>query len=526
MNPHQPSATWMAMQSGRIVALGSNDDPPAASRTIDLEQRVVSPGFHDAHCHTAWFGLSLGELDCSLAGTLEELYNGLAKQAAALPPGEWVLATGYNQERFAGEYPDIAALDRAVPGHPVLIRHTSGHACIVNSFALELSGVDRLEGVSGGAVVRDATGRPTGLLEETAQTVVQSLLLPKSRSELRDAIARASAVYASEGLTSFTETGVAGGWIGHSSVEVAVYQDAVESGRLLQRAQLMVVSDAFHSLDEHRDDGSGRGLDAGIRTGLGDDRLQIGPMKIFLDGSMLAWTGAMSEPFAAGPADNYGYFQAPESELRDHMLDAAAAGWAIGAHAIGDRAVALALDTFDEAISRYGPPRMPHRIEHGGVVTDRQVTQAAHLGVAIITQPGFMPELGRQMREAMGPAREATIHRHRSLLDAGVIAAGSSDRPVATGRPLDIIQSMVRREDQSGVVVGPDERVSVEQALWTYTVGSARATGTSRDRGMLAPGMLADFVELSADPREVATEEISQIQVVRTWVDGDRVYLQ
>lgn len=286
----------------------------------------------------------------------------------------------------------------------------------------------------------------------------------------------------------------------------------------------MVVSDVFHPLDEHREDGPARGLDAGIRTGLGDDRLHIGPMKIFLDGSMLAWTGAMSEPFAAGPANNYGYFQAAESELRDHMLGAAAAGWSIGAHAIGDRAVALALDTFAEAISRYGPPRMPHRIEHGGVVTDEQVRQAAHLGVAIITQPGFMPELGRQMREAMGPSREASIHRHASLLEAGVIAAGSSDRPVATGRPLDIIQSMVRREDQGGVVVGPDERVSVDQALWTYTVGSARATGTSRDRGMLQPGMLADFVELSADPREVAQEEISRIEVVRTWVDGVSVY--
>ena len=373
-------------------------------------------------------------------------------------------------------------------------------------------------------MVRDEDGRPTGLLEERAQSIVQQVLLPESMDDMVAALGRASDRYSREGITSFTETGIAAGWIGQSPRELAAYQRAQAEGVLAQRAQLMPVSDVLHSLTGHADDLDQIGMDTGMRSGFGDNRLQIGPMKIFIDGSMLAWTGAMSAPFSAGPADNYGYFQADEESLRETMLLAAAGGWAIGAHAIGDRAVGLALDVFDEAISRYGTPPLPHRIEHGGVVTDDQVTQAARLGVGIVTQPGFMPELGVQMRAAMGPEREATIHRHRSLLEAGVLVGGSSDRPVATGVPLEIIQSMVERLDRSGVIVGADERVTIEQALWTYTVGSAQVTGTAHERGTLAPGMLADYVVLADDPVRVATEDISSIDVVATVIAGNSVW--
>ena len=526
MGSNTPIADWMAIHHGRVVATGLADtEPPAAIRTDDLTGYTVVPGFHDAHCHTMWFGLSLGEVDAKEHPSLESLYDALATRAEATPPGGWVRATGYNQEAFGGEYPDIEQLDRALPHHPLLMRHTSGHACIVNSLALRESGLlDSGVDIAGGAVVRDAAGHPTGLLEERAQAAVQALLLPESMESMVAALGRASARYGEQGITSFTETGIAAGWIGHSPRELAAYQRARTEGVLAQRAQLMVVSDVFHSLAGHADDPAVMGLDTGLRSGLGDEWISIGPMKIFLDGSMLAWTGAVSEPFAAGPPNNYGYFQAEEEDLRQTMLDAAAGGWAIGAHAIGDRAVGLALETFAEATTRYGRPPMPHRIEHGGVVTDEQVTQAAELGVAIVTQPGFMPELGVQMRAAMGPERERYLHRHRSLLEAGAMAAGSSDRPVATGVPLEIMQSMVQRIDAEGVVVAPEERVSVEQALWSYTVGSAQVTGQADSKGSLVPGMLADFVVLGDDPLETPVEQIAQIPVLATAVAGQAVF--
>jgi len=529
MNPAQPEAHWMALHQGRVVAVGTRDEEAPQARVVeDVSGQTVLPGFHDAHCHTMWFGLSLGEVDAKAHSSLDALYGALAERARQTPAGGWVLATGYNQEAFGGEYPDIRALDRVLPDHPLFMRHTSGHSCVVNTKALEASGISGAQlsevDLAGGAIVLDEHGKPTGVLEERAQSVIQQLLLPKSMDDMVQALARASARYSQEGLTSFTETGIAGGWIGHSPREFAAYQLAKQQGVLAQRAQLMVVSDVFHDVEGHPNDPNVLSLDAGIRTGLGDDHLSIGPVKIFLDGSMLAWTGAVSEPFSAGPPDNYGYFQAEEEALRETMLRAAAAGWAVAAHAIGDRAVALALDTFEKALSRFGAPVVPHRIEHGGVVTDQQVVQAARLGVAIVTQPGFMPELGVQMRAAMGPHREGLIHRHRSLLDAGAMATGSSDRPVATGVPLEIIQSMVQRIDAEGVVVGEHERVSVEQALWSYTVGSAQATGSADFKGMLARGMLADYVVLAKDPLATAVEELSAISISGTVVGGQRVF--
>lgn len=343
MDKERPSATWFAVFGADIVAVGSGDDYPNAKDVIDVGGACVVPGFHDAHCHAVWFGLSLAELDCTSFSSLDALYQGLEKAASRIEAGKWVLATGFNQEMFGGSYPDIRALDKTLPDHPLFMRHTSGHAAIVNTVALEMSDVmARMSGVDGGAVVVDADGHPTGLLEETAQILIQQLLLPKSEDELVAAIDRASEVYAREGITSFSDTGIAGGWIGHSPREFAAYQRALDRGVLRQRAQLLPVMDVLHPVQGHEGDPEVVTLDTGIRTGLGDERLVVGPVKIFLDGSMLAWTGAMSEPFSAGPENNYGYFQADEEVLRRRMLAAAAGGWAIAAHAIGDRAVSLA----------------------------------------------------------------------------------------------------------------------------------------------------------------------------------------
>lgn len=521
MDDALPRADWVAITHGMISAVGVGD-APEAHQVLEAAEGLILPGFNDAHCHTMWFGLSLAEVDCKSFRTLDALYDALIERAGVAGPGGWVLATGYNQEAFEGLYPDITVLDRLLPDNPLFMRHTSGHACIVNTRALEhagLAGTDSPD-IPGGVVVRDANGMPTGVLEERAQGIIQELLLPKSQSEMVAALDRATAVYAIEGITSFTETGIAGGWIGHSPLELSAYQAAREAGVLRARAQLMPVSDVLHPVSGHTDDPHRLGFDAGIRTGFGDDRISLGGIKIFLDGSMLALTGAMSEPFAAGPPENYGYFQAEPDDLRQTMLDACASGWSIGAHAIGDRAVALALETFQEAISRYGRPVIPHRIEHGGVVTDEQAVLAARLGVAIVTQPGFMPELGVQMQESMGPKRTPLIHRHQGLLNAGVMVAGSSDRPVATGRPLSIIQSMVDRLAADGSVVGPEERVSVRDAFWTYTVGSAQTTGMADRKGMLKPGFLGDVVVLSGDPLHGSVESIAELDVVHTVVGG------
>jgi len=521
MVSRQPRPLSIGVLNGMIIATG-NDLPFDAKEVIDLGDKTIFPGFNDAHCHTVWYGLSLGEIDCNQLSNLDDLYGALSAAAASLGEDDWVLASGFNQSRLGG-YPDIDKLNQICGNKPLFIRHTSGHSCIVNDVALEKAGLVGQSSGLGGAIVFDDNGKFTGLLEEKAQEDIQALFLPRSQSEIVQALDRATQNYAAEGITSFTEAGIGGGWIGHSDIEMAAYQSALAESSLHARAQLMPVSDSLHSISGNKVDSNSFGLDLGIRSGFGGDHLSIGPMKIFIDGSMLALTSAVTKPFETGKADNYGYFQAPEQLLTEKILSAAGSGWAVAAHAIGDRAVELALDSFEQAIAMHGAPPMPHRIEHGGIVSDEQLARSVALGVRVVSQPGFLPKLGAQMREAIG-SRSQISNRIKSYLDAGIEVAGSSDRPVANGAPMSVIQSFVERTDDNGEAFSPSERVDVLTALRCYTVGSAHVTGSWAKKGSLEPGKLADLVVLETDPASVQTVEISQIRINMTLLGGIKTF--
>ena len=202
--------------------------------------------------------------------------------------------------------------------------------------------------MDGGRVTVDATGRPTGLIEERAQELVGNLTRPYPLATLTDAVAAAGARYLAEGITSVTEAGVGGGWVGQSPVELAAYVAARDQGRLHVRVELMVVSDAFHPVGAHPSDGIETGIDLGLRTGFGDDWLRLGPMKVFTDGSLVGRTAAMSAPFDGEPG-NSGYLQGDADQLTEMIIAAHQAGWRVAAHAIGDRAIDLALDAFADA---------------------------------------------------------------------------------------------------------------------------------------------------------------------------------
>lgn len=232
--------------------------------------------------------------------------------------------------------------------------------------------------VDGGRVTADAAGRPTGLLEERAQELVIGLTRPAPLSVLADAVARAGERYLTEGITSVTEAGIGGGWIGQSPVELAAYQAARDQGRLHVRVELMVASDVLHELGAHPDDGMALGLDLGIRTGFGDDWLRVGPMKIFTDGSLVGRTAAMSAPYDGDPG-NSGYLQADADDLTARIVAAHRAGWRVAAHAIGDRAIDVALDAFAMAADRYPRPAARHRIEHFAASRPDQVRPCSNV---------------------------------------------------------------------------------------------------------------------------------------------------
>ncbi|MEI2825174.1 MAG: amidohydrolase family protein [Dermatophilaceae bacterium] len=294
---------------------------------------------------------------------------------------------------------DRDALDRAADGRPVWIKHTSGHAYTLNGIGLTRLGIGESAGpqIDGGRVVTNGEDRPTGLLEENAMRLVQDVLQPDSEVAVRDALARATRHYATEGITSVTDAGIAGGWIGHTPREFACYQSARDAGLLRTRLQAMITVDALHVLEGHAEDPPAVGLDAGIRSGVGDEWLQIGPTKIFTDGSLLGATAAMTQEYCRSHG-NVGYFQGDTAAMRSLALLAAAAGWSLALHAIGDRAVDFALDTIEHARVTCGPPRLPHRIEHGGVVRPDQVTRM----VATRRGPGAATAVHRRIRRRDG----------------------------------------------------------------------------------------------------------------------------
>jgi predicted amidohydrolase YtcJ len=531
MDPARPRATAVAVAGGKIVGVG--DDGPElaggvrAGNVIDLKGATLIPGFHDAHNHMIGFGLSLTELDLRV-DSLDELYARVAAGAAATQAGEWIIGAGYDQTK-TGAHPHRDVLDRIAPDHRVWLRHTSGHMCVVNSLVLHDLGIDAdAPHLDGGRVAADASGRPTGLMEERAQELVGNLTHPYPLATLTDAVAAAGERYLREGLTSVTEAGVGGGWIGQSPVELAAYVAARDQGRLHVRVELMVISDAFHPLAAHPSDGIETGIDLGLRTGFGDDWLRLGPMKIFTDGSLAGRTAAMSAPYdgepRGGDTGNRGYLQADADRLVAAIIAAHQAGWRVAAHAIGDRAIDLALDAFDAAAAKY-PRRDPrHRIEHFAAARPDQVARVAALGVIPVGQGRFATELGDGMLASVGKDRHSWLYRQRSLLDAGVALPGSSDRPVVTGTPLLGIHDMVNRRTASGAPFNAGEAVTAEEALRAYTWGSAYASKAEHVKGSIEVGKLADFAVLSEDPTAVSPDRIAGLEVIATIIDGELRY--
>lgn len=528
MDPARPTATSVGVIGGRIVGFDAEIAGLEAERTLEFGDACVTPGLIDAHCHTAWWGLGLASVDLSRARGLDELYALIQSEVDRLDglgdPDAWVHGTGFNQSHHGDRFPDIARLDEITGDRPLYLRHTSGHASITNTATLRLVGAldPGFRNPVGGAVVRDDAGAPTGLVEEAAQGLVQALLLPYPTERLVEALEAATMRYAAEGITSFTEAGVGGGWIGHSPVEVAAYQAASERGRLHARAQLMPAIDALRPLEAHAADfhreGAGAGLDLGIRTGFGDDRVRFGHVKVFLDGSLLGATAAVTEDYC-GHDHNRGYLLDEPETYRERALGAYRAGWPLALHAIGDAAIDLALDLIEEAQERYGRASAPCRIEHFGIARPDQVERAGGLGIAVTPQAGFIGPIGDQMADRVGPEREPWLYRGRSVVDAGILLAGSSDLPVADNNLRRGMQSAVDRLTDSGRPLGPGEAITPEEALRTHTEWAARATGQIADRGTLERGKLADFAVFSASP--ITAPDIAALDVVATVLGGE-----
>jgi predicted amidohydrolase YtcJ len=284
----------------------------------------------------------------------------------------------------------------------------------------------------------------------------------------------------------------------------------------------MVAVDALHDLTGHSDDLVEIGLDLGIASGLGDDMLRIGPVKIWADGSLVGRTAAMSDPYA--DADTRGDFLYPPAELGELIRRAHRSGWQIATHAIGDRAIGTVLDAYEKALAETPRVDHRHRIEHCAVTTDEDVTRIRALGVIPVPQGRFVNELGDGMMAALGPHRTPWCYRQRSFLDQGIVVPGSSDRPVVDGAPLAGIADLVLRETSSGKVLNALERITAVEALRAWTIGSAYASFEEHRKGRLRPGQLADMAVLDRDILSVDPEAIATTTVLRTVLGGKTTY--
>jgi predicted amidohydrolase YtcJ len=503
---------------GRIVGVDGGIEREPADRTVDARGATVLPGFVDAHTHLVWQGTAMRATDISGAGSVDEALH-LVDAAARAAQGDWVDVGGYDQ-RGLGRHLTAADLDAVSHGHRVLVVHLSGHACVVNSAVL--ADVPAAELARARGVDRDGAGRATGLFLEMGQNLVREQRLPYSMAEVTDAIMRSTQLCARQGVTSCSEAGIGAGLFRHSPVELAAYQQLQRQGRLPIRVRLMVAGDFLHPLGHADRDTPDLGLDLGMHTGFGGDRLALGAVKLWLDGGMAARTAALTEPYV-GTAGR-GELAEDIEGYRDVVLAAHEAGWQLALHAIGDRAVDAALGLIEECLSRYPRADARPRIEHCGLVRPDQLDRLAAAGIIAVVQPTFLREWGEDYSAIMGAHRAGWLYRGRQFLDRGIRLSGSSDRPVTSGAPLEAISFMLTRRTRGGGLIGPDEAITIGEALRAYTADAAYACGTDDRVGSITVGRLADLCMLGADPHGTPPDRIGDIPVKATIVDGAAVF--
>jgi len=506
MEPSRPTASALAILGDRIIYVGDSDGARQLvgpkTKVVDLEGKTVIPGLIDTHVHMMSFGRSLGWVDLRDARSVSELVSRLRERAESTPAGRWIVGYGWDQERFVERrYPTRWDLDEASEEHPIVIYRTCLHLCVANSLALQLAGISReTQPPEGGVIELDETlGEPNGVLRETAMELVRRAIPRPSLEEAVVDAERACREAVKHGLTSVH-------WIMEDPIELRALQRLRAEGRLPLRVYAILPVEL-----------AGRLSELGIEMGFGDEWLRIGAVKLFLDGSLGARTAALKEPYSDKP-DTSGRLLYGWEELRDLVLAVHRAGLQLVMHAIGDKAIEMALSALENALNEYPSPHR-HRIEHVSVLNEHLLSRMAKLKVLASVQPHFVVS-DFWVDKRLGPRRVRWVYAFKSLLKAGISVSAGSDCPVEPINPFLGIEAAVNRKDN------PEEALSVEEALRLYTINAAYASGEENLKGSIAQGKLADFVILDENPFSVAPEKLGAVCVLATIVGGRPVYLR
>jgi len=511
----------LAIWQGKVLATGTKDQIWSLkgdnTRLIDLKGRFATPGLNDAHLHLISIGLTLKWIDATpqAAPTLQSLLDAIREQAASAPPGAWIRARGYDQTKLdVGRHPHKSELDAVAPNNPVMVVRACGHVSILNSQAFELAGIDENSPVPDGGLIEQKNGTLTGMVAENAQGAVRKAIPKATTEEMIEAIEAAGNLLLSYGITSVMDAAV-GQVAGFD--EIRAYNLAKLDKRLPVRTWLVLLGDPGPSIVEEC-------YKAGLVSGVGDDMLTVGAVKIFLDGSAGGRTAWMSKPYL-GDDDNIGVQILPDAELEALVLDAHKKGYQLACHAIGDAAIGQLITAYEKALAAHPDPDRRHRIEHCGFSTPEQHERMKKAGIYPCPQQVFIYDFGDAYISVLGEERALSSYPLKTWKDLGFKPATGSDSPVCHPNPYPNIYSMLTRETGKGTVMDTRECVTIEEALQVYTEFGAFSQKLENVKGKLVPGQVADIAVFSRNMLTAKPEEIlNDTHCVLTMRDGEVVF--
>ncbi len=514
LDERKPVVSALAIQNGRVAAWGEPGQIPAHLKTEphDLGGQTVIPGLTDAHIHLEHYALGLQKIDCETP-TRAECLRRVAERAKTTPPGEWVLGHGWNQNVWPEGFGSAADLDAAAPDHPVYLTAKSLHAAWANTAALRRAGLGPgSPDPEGGKLGRSASGELDGILFESAMELVGQAVPEPTVAQVAEALQAAQKRLWSLGITGGHDFDRRRCFLALQSLR----REGALKLRILKSIPLEDLPHA-HAL--------------GLQSGLGDDWLRIGAVKLFADGALGPQTAAMFQPYEAS-ADERGMLLLDAEEIYEYGRQAVEVGLPLAIHAIGDRANHEVLDAY-EHLRRYerqlsgAAPRLRHRIEHVQVLHPDDVARLAALGVVASMQP-IHATSDMDIADKFWGARSALAYAPQTQLKAGARLAFGSDAPVESPNPFWGLHAAVtrRRPDGSPGEQGwyPDQRLSLEQALQGFTTGPAYVAGWEDRVGRLAPGYHADLLLLDCDPFAMPAQDLHSLRPQATLFEGEWVY--
>ena len=496
---------------GKVVATGGVDilsEYPDAV-LVDGQGRSLLPGLTDAHAHV--YGLGFLNVSLDLAGTqsLEAAVANISEYAVANPDADWIQGRGWNQVLWpVQKFPTAADIDAVVGDRPVYLRRIDGHAGWVNSAALKIAGIDDdTPDPVGGKILRDEYGRATGVLIDKAENLIKAHVPKPDKDDYRQAIRESIAELLPLGITGVHDTGI-------DITQAEVYMSMADDAELGLRIYAML-----------RDAGANLDAIGEPRVAYSDDRLDIRAVKIYIDGALGSRGAAMLEPYS-DDAENLGLAFMPTEKLHADIAKANRMGFQVGVHAIGDRGNQMVLDAYERAQNGVASP-LRNRIEHSQIIALEDIPRFAELGVIASMQPTHATSDMNMAEDRIGPQRIKGGYAWRKLLDSGAVIASGSDFPVELPNPFHGLYAAVTRQDRRNLPTGgwyAEEALSRAEALHSFTLAPAFAAHQEDRLGSLEPGKWADFILIDRDYFKVPNDQIDDIQVLETWVAGERVY--